>query len=137
MPRLRWDWRWLVRWAVLPALAGGAISATVDSSAPPIVGPERVSAVLFLDGQAYFGHLEELPWSDTLLLRDVYYLQDAQGGTTNLPLALVKRGGEVHRPADGMRIRRDRVLAVERVGVGSPVAGAIAADRALDAGVAR
>ena len=45
---------------------------------------------------------------------------------------MVKRGTEVHQPADGMRIRRDKVLVIERVGLTSPVARAIAAQRSLD-----
>jgi hypothetical protein len=42
-----------------------------------------------------------------------------------------RRGTEAHEPADGMRINRDRVLAIERVGLGSAVAQAIQADREL------
>jgi len=125
------SWRWLAAWLVLPALLGGVASASVDASAPPLVGPERLWAVLFLDGQAYFGHIADAPGSDTIVLTDVYYLQDARSSTTNLPLALVKRGEELHSPRDGMRIRREKILAVERVGPGSAVARAIAADRAL------
>ena len=131
------SWRWLAAWVVLPALLGGVASASLDASAPPLVGSERLHAVLFLDGQAYFGHLAETPGSDTIVLRDVYYLQDARSSTTNLPLALVRRGDELHSPRDGMRIRRDKLLAVERVGSGSAVARAIAADRALRAPAAR
>ncbi len=122
----------ILRWVVLPALAAAALSANVDPAAPPLVGPERVNAVFLLDGQAYFGHLDDALWSETLTLRDVYYFQDARGTTTNLPLALVRRGAEVHGPADGLRIRREKVLAIERVGTGSPVQAAIAAQRAIE-----
>ena len=66
-----------------------------------------------------------------LILRDVYYFQDAKGGTTGLPVGLVARGQEAHEPADGMSINRDRVLAVERVRPESSVAKAIEAERAL------
>jgi hypothetical protein len=45
----------------------------------------------------------------------------------------VKRGTEVHEPVSEMRIRREHVLAVERVGPDSPVAKAIAAQRAIEA----
>ncbi len=122
----------LVRWVLAPALAGAVLSANIDLSAPPILGPERVSAVFLLDGQAYFGHLDDMPWSETLTLRDVYYFQDARSTTTNLPLALVKRGSELHAPVGGLRIRRDKVLVVERVGPGSQVEQAIAAQRAIE-----
>jgi hypothetical protein len=84
-----------------------------------------------LDGQAYFGHLDDSGETGTLLLRDVYYFQDSKGGPTGLPVGLVRRGTEAHEPADGMRINRDRVLAVERVGSSSAVAQAIQAERQI------
>lgn len=123
----------IARWIVLPALVGALVSANIEVSAPPLLGPERIAAVFLLDGQAYFGHLEDAPWSETVMLRDVHYLQDAKATTTNLPVALLKRGGEVHGPADGLRIRREKILAIERIGPDSPVARAIAAQRALAA----
>jgi len=46
-------------------------------------------------------------------------------------VALVRRGTEAHEPADGMRINRDRVLAIERVGLASGVAQAIQVERAI------
>lgn len=121
----------LARWLALPALAGTLAGVAIDPAALPLVGAEQIDAVVLLDGQAYFGHLQDPLASDTLVMRDVYYLQDARSTTTNLPLALVKRGAELHGPRDGMRIRRDKVLAIERVDLGSPVATAIAAERAL------
>ncbi len=126
------DRRWLGRWLVLPALLAGVVSANLDLTAPPIVGPERLSAVFLLDGQAYFGHLEDPLGSDTVTLRDVYYLQQASA-STGLSVLVQRRGLELHNPADGMRIRRERILAIERVGPSSPLVGAIAADRAFSA----
>lgn len=123
--------RWTVPWIAIPAILGVFISANIDVHAVPVVGPERITAVLFLDGQAYFGHLDDSGESGTLVLRDVYYFQDAKGGTTGLPVGLLARGQEAHEPADGMRINRDRVLAVERVRPESAVAKAIDAERAL------
>ena len=126
-------WSWLAPWVLLPTLIGGVLSANVDRGAPPILGPERLSVVFLLDGQAYFGHLEDPPSSETLLLRDVYYFQEARNSPTNLALALLKRGSELHVPADGLRIRRDKVVAIELVGPRSAVARAIAAERGLEA----
>ena len=125
------DWRTVVAWVIVPAIAGLVLAGNVDRSALPVVGSERLAAVILVDGQAYFGHLEEPIGSDSVVLRDVYYFQDARTSTTQLPLALVKRGGEAHGPADGMRIRRDQILIVERVGPGSAVAAAIATERAI------
>lgn len=129
LPRL--SPRWLAQWVLPAVLAGALTAAAVDPASLPWLGRERISAVLLLDGQAYFGHLADRPWSDTLELRDVYYLQDSRNSSTGLPLGLVRRGQEVHRPVDGMIIRRDKVLAIESVGAGSPVFAAITAERAL------
>jgi hypothetical protein len=123
--------RWAVPWVALPLLAGVFVSANVDLRSLPVVGPERMSAVLFLDGQAYFGHLDDSGESGTLVLRDVYYFKNSTGSVTGVPVGLVRRGTEAHEPADGMRINRDRILAVERVGPGSAVAQAIDVERQL------
>ena len=123
--------RWIVPWIVTPGILGVFVSSNIDVRALPLVGPERETAVLFLDGQAYFGHLDDSGESGTLVLRDVYYFQDAKGGTTGLPVGLVARGQEAHEPADGMRINRDRVLAIERVRPESSVASAIEAERVI------
>lgn len=114
--------------AVMGAIAGAA----VDPSALPFIGTERISAVFLLDGQAYFGHVEDQPWSGTIVVRDVYYLNDATKVTTDLPVGLVKRGNELHQPVDVMYVRRDKVVAIERVSLTSPIAQAIAAQRGLE-----
>lgn len=119
-------------WVLLaPALAGALLAALIDPWAPPVVGHERLTAVLLLNGQAYFGHAMDVPWSDTIQLSDVYYFQDARGTSTGLPLGLVRRGDELHQPVDTMIIRRDKVLALEEIAPSSPVRAAIAAQRAL------
>jgi hypothetical protein len=117
---------------LVPAVVSVLLSMVLDPVALPFSGNERLSAVFLLDGQGYFGHLEDVPWSGTITLRDVYYFEDASKVTSDLPLALVKRGGELHQPVDVMHIRRDKVLLVERVGLDSAVAQAISAQRALD-----
>lgn len=111
---------------------GVAFGAALDPRGLPLVGSERISAVFLLDGQAYFGHLDDTPWSGTIVLRDVYYLNDASKVTTDLAVGLLKRGNELHQPVDVMYIRRDKVLAIERVTPASQVGLAIAAQRALD-----
>jgi hypothetical protein len=123
--------RWVLSWLAIPAILGVFVSGNIDVRALPLFGPERLTAVLFLDGQAYFGHLDDSGESGMLILRDVYYFQDAKGGTTGLPVGLVARGQEAHEPADGMSINRDRVLALERVRPESAVAKAIDAERAV------
>ena len=113
---------------------GTLLGAALDPQALPFVGTERISAVFLLDGQSYFGHLEDTPWSGTIVLRDVYYINDASKVTTDFPVGLLKRGNELHQPVDVMYIRRDKVLAIERVTAGSPIGLAIAEQRALDRG---
>lgn len=123
-------WRRLIRPVGAALAVAVAASALLDLGALPFSGRERLMAISLVDGQAYFGHVEDVPWSDTVVLRDAYYLRDS-GGATDLAVALVKRGIEPHVPADGMRIRRDKVLIIEPVGADSAVARAIAADRAI------
>jgi len=123
--------RWSIGWVVAPALLGLFVSANIDLRSLPLFGPERMTAVLFLDGQAYFGHLDDSGESGTLVLRDVYYFKNSEGSPTGVSVGVVRRGTEAHEPADGMRINRDRVLAVERVGPGSAVAQAIQVERQL------
>ena len=125
-------WRRVAAWTVGPLVAGIILGASLDLQGLPFFGTERLSAVFLLDGEAYFGHLEDLPWSGNLVLRDVYYVNDATKVTTDLPVGLVKRGGELHQPVDVMYIRRDKVLAIERVTSASPIGLAIAAQRSLD-----
>jgi hypothetical protein len=124
--------RFVAFWLVVPALLGAVFASALDPRALPFTGHEQLSAVFLLDGQAYFGHLEDVPWSGTVTLRDVYYFEDASKVASELPIALVKRGGELHQPVDVIRIRRDKVLVVERVTLDSAVGQAIAAQRSLD-----
>jgi hypothetical protein len=123
---------WVVPWILAPAIIGVVAAGLVDVGSLPFVGAEKLNAVFFTDGQAYFGHLDDNPVTGTLTLRDVFYLGDAKGRGTDYEASVAKRGSEVHQPSDGMRIRRDKVLVIERVGLGSPVARAIAAQRSLD-----
>ena len=123
--------RWGARWIAVPVVLGVFVSSNMDARSLPLFGPERESAVLFLDGQAYFGHLDDSGDGGTLVLRDVYYFANATGSSTGLPVGLVKRGSEAHEPADGMRINRDRVLAIEQVGPAAPVMQAVEAERQI------
>ena len=129
---------WILPWIIAPAIAGTVLATLVDPSSLPLIGTERIEGVFFKDGQAYFGHLDDNAITGTLTLRDVYYLGDAKGRGTDYDAALQKRGSvEVHQPADGMRIRRDNVIVIERIGANSPLARAIAAQRSLDRSAAK
>lgn len=119
-------------WIVAPLAVGALLATLVDTTTLPFVGSEKISAVFLVDGQAYFGHLDDNALSGTMTLRDVFYLDDAKGKGTDYDANVIHRGSEVHQPADGMRLRRDHVLAIEQVGLDSPVGRAIAAQRALE-----
>lgn len=123
--------RLIVGW-VVAAVLGLVIAASTDLSALPFTGNEKISAVFLLDGQAYFGRLHDVPWSSTVSLSEVYYFDDARRAPTDLAVALIRRGAEIHQPADGMQIRREKILAIERVSLDSAVGRAIAAQRALE-----
>jgi len=129
--------RTVLSFVLVPILIGTFLGGAVDPQSLPFVGSERISAVFLLDGQAYFGSLEDSPLSGTIVLRDVYYLNDASKVTTDYPLGLVKRGNELHQPVDVMYIRRDKAVAIERVTLASPIGQAIASERALNRAAAK
>lgn len=89
-------------------------------------------AVFLSNGQVYFGKVAKQN-SETLLLKDIYYLQVAQspqpapeGGQQNQQnLSLVKLGNELHGPKDEMFINMDHVLFTESLKSDSRVVDAI------------
>ena len=121
---------------VAPALVGAFASAVLDWRHLPLIASERFVGVLLVDGEAYFGHLDDDGTGGDIRLSDVYYFEDAQKGSSGLALGLRKRGSEAHQPTDTMHINRDHVLAIEALGDASPVVRAIAAQRALGKDVA-
>jgi len=42
--------RWVALWIGIPLVLGVFISGNIDVRALPLIGPERLTAVLFLDG---------------------------------------------------------------------------------------
>jgi hypothetical protein len=75
-------------------------------------------AVFLSNGQVYFGQAKNEN-SDTVNLKDIYYLQvtkdlqPAEGNTEQNELSLVKLGNELHGPEDQMRINRAHILFIE------------------------
>ena len=95
----------------------------------------RYQAVFLANGQTYFGHyIDRL--GPYVKVENAFYIQQAptaeEGQTPES--RIIRRGSELHQPVDTMYIRRDRVLAIERVTAGSPIGLAIAGQRALDRG---
>lgn len=89
-------------------------------------------AVFLSNGQVYFGKIADEN-SNTLVLKEIYYLQvtqqiqPAQEGQTQPQqnLSLVKLGNELHGPQDEMKINRDHVLFTEDLKTDSRVVEAI------------
>ena len=89
-------------------------------------GPWR--AVFLTNNQVYFGHFLWTPFTSTVTLKDIYYLQASQplqqGDAENKQSAmkLVKFGNEVHGPADKMVILKTQILFWEDLREDSPIA---------------
>lgn len=89
-------------------------------------------AVFLTNGQVYFGKIAKEN-NDTIILKDIYYLQVAQspqpdpGGQTaqGNNLSLVKLGNELHGPKDAMKINMSQVLFTEELKSDSKVVDAI------------
>jgi hypothetical protein len=79
-------------------------------------------AVFLSNGQVYFGQIKDEN-TDTIILRDIYYLQvtralqppEGNVEQQNDELSLVKLGNELHGPEDEMFINRAHVLFIENL----------------------
>jgi len=82
-------------------------------------------AVALMNGQLFYGRLEEGE-DEYLVLHDVFYIQGRQNPETKaVASVLIKRGGEAHNP-DRMMINRQQVLLIEPVKADSQIAKLIA-----------
>lgn len=96
-------------------------------------------AVFLSNGQVYFGKIVKQN-DDTLILRNIYYLQvvqqplqatqtgeavDTQNQQQQNQLSLVKLGNELHGPQDEMHINPSQVLFTEQLKSDSKVVDAI------------
>jgi len=89
-------------------------------------GPWR--AVFLTNNQVYFGHFLWTPFSSTVTLKDIYYLQASQPlqqtESKDKPpeMKIVKFGNEIHGPADKMVILKTQILFWEDLREDSPIA---------------
>jgi len=96
-------------------------------------GPWR--AVFLTNNQVYFGHFLWTPFTSTVTLKDIYYLQVSQplqsGDAGSLPpeMKIIKFGNEIHGPADKMVILKDQILFWENLREDSPIAQKIKASQ--------
>lgn len=110
--------------ALVAAIALGWLAWTNLKSDDLGVDPDKYQAVVFSNGQVYFGKLKSLN-SDSVRLTDVYYPQvqpegestdaDTQQGSVGQSNVLVKLGDEVHGPEDEMMIPKSQILYYENL----------------------
>lgn len=107
----------------------GMLVAPAVENQPATVASDY-QAVFLVNNQVYFGKLASVN-SQFPVLTDIYYLQVNQNiqpkdkNAVNPDINLVKLGGELHGPADEMRINRDQILLVEDLRSDSNVVKAI------------
>jgi hypothetical protein len=113
----------------LSALAVAVAACTIAFVHPSPDTGTTYQAVALMNGQMFFGKLEDSS-REYLTLRDVFYIQGRQNPETKtVSSVLVKRGGEAHAP-DRMLINRQQVLLVEPVKGDSQIAKLIAEQNA-------
>ena len=127
--RLKW---WIIGIIVIIlVLAGIYYFYIVPSGLFPQLHP-IYQAVFLTNGQVYFGKLYHQN-SQYPTLRDIYYLQVTQPpqplqpsqATPPANINVVKLGGELHGPADEMRINKAQILFIEDLRTDSRVIQAI------------
>lgn len=118
---------WLVAVIVvaLAAVAGFMVwQNSFNSKIQASIDDSKYQAVFFDNGQVYFGKLSILD-KEYFLLDDVFYVQsnattgedpdqEPEDSTENTQ-KLIKRGAEVHGPADPMVVSRDKVMFFENL----------------------
>jgi hypothetical protein len=111
--------------AVLVALGFGG-----PKSEGSYVDSGKLQAVFLNTGQVYFGDIKSLN-SKYLVLKNIYYLQTSNNGSTtsttaaNTNVSLVKLGCELHSPYDQMIINREQVTFWENLQDSGQVAKAV------------
>jgi hypothetical protein len=115
-----------------PYLIGAiAFAAALTVAIAFLVAPSGWRAVFLTNNQVYFGKFRSVPFSNSIVLRDIYYLQVTPAlqpqteGVSAPAIKVVKLGSELHGPADEMHIPRSQILFWEKLKSDSPVVRAI------------
>ena len=89
----------------------------------PSLGRASYQAVFLANGQTYFGRYYER-FGPYAKLESVYYIQQVPSGDPETPpeSKLVRRGGELHDPAERILVPRTAILFIEDLQESSPVA---------------
>ena len=95
-----------------------------------IAGGMSWRAVFLTNNQVYFGHFWDVPFSSTITLHNVYYLQVSGSAadfstSTQSQFKLVKLGSEIHGPTDEMTIPVSQVMFWETLRPDSAIVAAI------------
>ena len=120
----------VIAWLVAIVAAAVCLIAyeTLRANRPPALG-SSFHAVLLKTGRPFFGNVENLD-TESVVLRDVFYIQSRQNPETKqVSNVLIKRGQEWHAP-DRMIVNKRQVLLIEPVTDGSQVAKLIADQQA-------
>ncbi|MDB5164521.1 MAG: hypothetical protein JWL89_147 [Candidatus Saccharibacteria bacterium] len=118
--------------AILIAAIALIIGTQPNTKESKYVDQNKLQAVFLNTGQVYFGNVKSLN-SKYFVLNNIYYLQTANGSTTdtkaaaNTSVSLVKLGCELHEPFDQMVINRDQVTFWENLQDNGQVATAVKA----------
>lgn len=115
-------------------LFGWMWASRLMSGVPSYVDTSKYQAVFLVNGEFYFGKIQEVT-NDSIKLTDVYYVQKAATTTATAntsdtnKLELIKLGKEVHGPEDMMAINRSQVLYVENLKTDGQVTKLILQDK--------
>ena len=103
-------------------IAAAGVYLLYQTNTSPAINKNEYQAVFFMNGQVYFGKLQNID-ADTLTLTDIFYLQAQPTTTSSNPqptssasdVQLVKLGNEVHGPEDKMIINKSQILFFENL----------------------
>lgn len=91
-------------------------------------------AVFLTNGRSYFGHVVKQN-SQTLILKDVYYLQvqqvavEKEGEQPQSQISLVNVSDEIHGPESELQITRQQILFIQKLRANSQVVASIEQQR--------
>ncbi|HVM76694.1 MAG TPA: hypothetical protein VMU07_00900 [Candidatus Paceibacterota bacterium] len=117
----------ILRWTATLLIILGVLTYTWSY----IGGCASWRAIFLTNNQVYFGHFCEVPFSPTVTLHNVYYLQVSAGAnqdfanTAQSQFKLVQLGNEIHGPTDEMVIPMSQILFWETLRSDSAIVAAI------------
>ncbi len=77
-------------------------------------------AVFLENGQVFFGKFVDVPFSQTITLREVFYIQDDKSNPATTTFQVARIINDVQGPTDKMVITKDKILYFEILRSTSP-----------------